>query len=65
MVSAFFFLHWQSYTLGNEGLTLAITPSPAVLFKGLLVALILGFAASLYPAWRASRQSLVESLNTA
>ena len=65
VVSAFLFLHWQSYTLGNEGLTLAITPSPAVLFKGLLVTLILGFAASLYPAWRASRQSLVESLNTA
>ena len=65
VISAFLFLHWQSYTLGNEGLTLAITPSPAVLFKGLLVALILGFAASLYPAWRASRQSLVESLNTA
>ena len=46
-------------------LTLAITPSPTVLFKGLLVALILGFAASLYPAWRASRQPLVEALNTA
>ena len=65
VVSAFFFLHWQSFTLGNEGLTLAITPSPAVLLKGLLVALVLGLAASLYPAWRASRQPLVEALNTA
>ena len=65
VVSAFLFLHWQSYTLGNEGLTLAITPSPAVLLKGLLVAFVLGLAASLYPAWRASRQPLVESLNTA
>ena len=65
VVSAFLFLHWQSFTLGNEGLTLAITPSPAVLFKGLLVALVLGLAASLYPAWRASRQPLVEALSTA
>jgi len=65
VVSAFFFLHWQAFTLGNEGLTLAITPSPVVLFKGLLVALVLGLGASLYPAWRASRQPLVEALNTA
>ena len=64
VVSAILFLHWQSFTLGNEGLTLAITPSIRVLFNGLLVALILGFTASLYPAWRASRQPLVESLNT-
>ena len=64
VVSAILFLHWQSFTLGNEGLTLAITPSITVLFNGLLVALILGFTASLYPAWRASRQPLVESLNT-
>ena len=61
--SAVLFLHWQSFTLGNEGLTLAITPDAGVLFNGLLVALVLGFSASLYPAWRASRQSLVESLN--
>lgn len=61
--SAVLFLHWQSFTLGNEGLTLAITPSATVLFHGLLVALALGFTASLYPAWRASRQPLVESLN--
>lgn len=65
VISAFLFLHWQSFTLGNEGLTLAITPGPAVLLKGLLVALVLGLAASLYPAWRASRQPLVEALNTA
>jgi putative ABC transport system permease protein len=61
--SAVLFLHGQFFTLGNEGLTLAITPSATVLFHGLLVALALGFTASLYPAWRASRQPLVESLN--
>ena len=65
VVSAYLFFHWQSYTLGNEGLTLAITPNLRVLLKGLLVALLLGFLAALYPAWRASRQSLSHSLNTA
>lgn len=65
VLTAYLFFHWQSYTLGNEGLTLAITPSLLVLFKGLVVALLLGFLASLYPAWRASRQPLVHSLNAA
>jgi putative ABC transport system permease protein len=62
VISAYLFFHWQSFTLGNEGLTLAITPSPTVLLKGLLVALLLGLLASLYPAWRASRQPVVQSL---
>jgi putative ABC transport system permease protein len=56
------FLHWQSITIGNEGLTLAFVPDIQVLFRGLAVALILGFAAGLYPAWIATRQSIVTSL---
>jgi putative ABC transport system permease protein len=63
VISAYLFFHWQSFTLGNEGLTLAITPSPTILLKGLLVALLLGLLASLYPAWRASRQPIVQSLS--
>ena len=65
VVSAVLFLQWKSFTLGNEGLSLAITPTASVLFNGLLVALVLGFTASLYPAWRASRQPLVASLSGA
>lgn len=65
VVAAFLFFHWQSFTLGNEGLTLAITPGPEVLVRGLLVALLLGLLASLYPAWRASRRPVVESLHAA
>ena len=65
VISAIVFFHWQAFTLGNEGLTLAITPDNAVLFKGLLVALLLGLLASLYPAWRASRQPVVDSLSAA
>ena len=63
VLGAYFFFHWQSFILGNEGLTLAITPDLFVLLKGFLVALVLGLLASLYPAWRASRQPVVESLN--
>ena len=61
--SAFGFFRYKAFTLGNEGLTLAITPSPTILLKGLLVALLLGLLASLYPAWRASRQPIVQSLS--
>ncbi len=56
------FLQWQSITVGNEGLTLAFLPDAQVLWRGMGVALILGLAAGLYPAWVASRQSIVKSL---
>lgn len=65
VVTAVVFFKWQSFTLGNEGLTLSITPDTMVLFKGLAVALLLGLLASLYPAFRASRQPVIESLNAA
>ena len=61
--SALAFFHLKSFTLGNEGLTLALTPSPTVLLNGLLVALLLGLLASLYPAWKATSTPLVHSLN--
>ena len=56
------FLQWQSITVGNEGLTLAFLPDAQVLWRGMGVALILGLAAGLYPAWVASRKSIVKSL---
>ncbi|MDA0767085.1 MAG: ABC transporter permease [Verrucomicrobia bacterium] len=63
--SAFGFFRWKSFTLGNEGLTLAVIPDAAVLLNGMLVSLLLGLFASLYPAWKASRQPIVTSLRTA
>ncbi|GAA5494985.1 putative ABC transport system permease protein [Rubritalea squalenifaciens DSM 18772] len=57
---AFFYL--QAFTLGNEGLTLAITPDLAVTLKGLIVALLLSLVASIYPAWKATSKPLAESL---
>ncbi|MBK1828595.1 ABC transporter permease [Haloferula rosea] len=56
------FLAWQSFTLGNEGQTLAIQPDGVVVITGLAAALLLGLFASLWPAWRTMRQPIVESL---
>ncbi len=56
------FLQWQSITVGNEGLTMAFVPDAQVLLRGILVALTLGLASGLYPAWIATRQSIVASL---
>lgn len=63
--SAFAFFRWKAFTLGNEGLTLAVIPDTAVLLNGLGVSLLLGLLASLYPAWKAARQPIVTSLRTA
>lgn len=65
VVSALTFFHFRVFTLGNEGLTLALSPTPEVFFQGLVVSLILGLLASLYPAWKASAKPLVQSLNAA
>lgn len=63
--AAFAFLRWQSFTIGNEGLTLSVVPDAAVLLRGLAVAFALGLLASLYPAWQASRRPIVHSLRAA
>ena len=63
VVSAYLFFHFKSFTLGNEGLTLALSPSFAVLIKALGIALALGMLASLYPAWRATSKPLIQTLN--
>jgi putative ABC transport system permease protein len=57
------FFKMKAFTLGNEGLTLALSPSLSVVGSGLLVALALGLLASLYPAWKATSRPLVQSLN--
>lgn len=56
------FLHWKSITVGSEGLTMAFVPDTHVLMNGILVALVLGLVSGLYPAWMATRQSIVTSL---
>lgn len=53
----------KAFTLGNEGLTLALSPTPFIILSGLTVSLLLGLTASLYPAWKATSRPLVQSLN--
>jgi putative ABC transport system permease protein len=50
--------------MGSEGIALAVKAEPAVLGTGLLMAVALGMAASLWPAWIAVRRPLVESLRS-
>jgi putative ABC transport system permease protein len=56
------FLRWQSFTMGNEGQTLAIQPDGAVVLTGIVAALALGILASLWPAWQAVMQPIVKNL---
>lgn len=58
------FLRWQSFTMGNEGQTLAIQPDAAVIVTGIAAALALGILASLWPAWQAVTQSIVKNLRS-
>lgn len=65
VAGAFLFLTSQRITIGNEGLTMAIVPNLGIVTRGLLVALALGLLASLYPAWKAARVPIVQSLRAA
>lgn len=56
------YFHWQSFTLGNEGLTLALAPSLSVTLSGLGIAVLLGLLASIWPATLAATRPLVASL---
>jgi putative ABC transport system permease protein len=58
------FLKWQSFTLGNEGQTLAIQPDAFVVITGITAALALGIFASLWPAWQAMSQPIVKNLRS-
>ncbi len=58
------FLRWQSFTMGNEGQTLAIQPDATVIFIGVLAALVLGVFASLWPAFQAMTQPIVKNLRS-
>ena len=61
-LSASLFFYLRSYTIGNEGLTLALAPSLSVTVSALGIACGLGLLAALWPAWVAAKQPLVESL---
>ncbi len=58
------FLRWQSFTMGNEGQTLAVRPDAAVIAAGVGAALLLGILASLWPAVQAMTQPIVKNLRS-
>ncbi len=58
------FLRWQSFTMGNEGQTLAIQPDATVIAVGVLASLTLGIFASLWPAYQAMTQPIVKNLRS-
>jgi putative ABC transport system permease protein len=62
VVGAAGFLRWQSFTMGNEGLALAVQPDLVVVLTGVASGLVLGILASLWPAVQAIRQPIVRSL---
>lgn len=65
VLASYLFLKSQSFTIGNEGLTMSIVPDVSIVARGLLVAFALGLLASLYPAWQAARKPIVQSLRAA
>lgn len=58
------FLGWSGFTMGNEGQTLAILPDASVILGGVAAALVLGVAASLWPAFQAMTRPIVNSLRS-
>jgi putative ABC transport system permease protein len=64
VLSASAFLYWQSFTMGNEGQTLAVRPDAAVILVGITAGLLLGILASFWPAYQAIRQPIVQSLRS-
>jgi len=63
--AAWVFFEMKRFTLGNEGLTLALQPGPVTIFGGFGIAILLGLVASLWPAVVATRLPIVASLRSA
>lgn len=55
-------IHFSRLTLGNEGIIIAFEVDPQVLIEGMIISLLIGLFAGLFPAMKAARQKIVESL---
>ena len=51
VLGAYLFLHWKSFTIGNEGLTMSVVADLIIVVRGLLVALALGLLAQKVLNW--------------
>ncbi len=63
-VGAAAFLFWYHPSMGNEGLILSLDPSLSVVIWSIVLAVVLGAVASLWPAWIAARHPIVSSLRS-
>jgi putative ABC transport system permease protein len=59
---AFATIHWTSLTIGSEGVPVSFSTEPELILRGVVIAVVTGLAAGLFPAWRSSRAEIVESL---
>lgn len=55
-------LTWQPFTLSTEGVSIDFIVSPLLILWSLGMALMIGLAAGLIPAWQAGRTEIVASL---
>ena len=55
-------LHWGHFTLSTEGVSLVFSLEPKIMGIGLIISLVIGLCAGIFPAWRASRMKITESL---
>ncbi|MDA1265948.1 MAG: FtsX-like permease family protein [Planctomycetota bacterium] len=62
--AAFGILQASHLTIGSEGVSVAFATSPALIVRGLVVALSVGVIAGLIPAVRSARQPIVQSLRS-
>ncbi len=63
--TALLFLKFKNLSVGAEAVTIAFTPSPSLAMTGILVALLTGFFAGIFPALQAARTEIVTGLRQA
>ena len=60
--AALVILKTTNLAIGSEGVTIAFAVSPELVLRGILIAMLAGAAAGLFPAWRSARAGIVDSL---
>jgi putative ABC transport system permease protein len=61
-LAALAMLHWSGMAIGAEGVTIAFRPSFPLAINGILISILVGLIAGLFPALHASRTHIVSAL---
>jgi putative ABC transport system permease protein len=64
VVGAWWFFAWRRFTIGSEGITLAIEPQLTVALSAMVIVALLSALASAWPAFLAANRPIVTSLRT-